>query len=232
MQPAPPLAPPRPGRRGRRLVAALVVATVVLVVAQATGMLGVVRDGARLADWVRGLGWPGPVALVALMTLLVPVGVPGVPFVLAAAVVWSPPVAIATCLVGGTTSSAIGLLGARRLGRDVLAARMPAWLRGVDDLLTRGGLVAVVVLRVVLYLAAPADWAIGLSRVPMRTALVGTVLGLVPVTVAYVLVGPEFFGWLASGAGSSALVVAAGLAWGTRRVLRRRRPARADGSPG
>lgn len=191
-------------------------AVAILGVAWATGLLDVVRDEERLAQAVVDAGIWGPVLLVVLMTVLVPVGVPGVPFVLAAGVLWAWPVAAAASLLGGVTSSMIGISASRRIGREALQARLPRWLQGADERLTRSGLGGVIVLRMVLYLTAPADWVIGLSHVSTRTALIGTVIGLVPTTVAYVTVGPEFFRWLVTPVGlatSSSTILVGLMAW-------------------
>lgn len=204
-----------------RLLAVLGGAVVLLLAAQATGLLDVVRDGDRLADAVDRAGLWGPLLYIVLMTVLVPVGVPGVPFVVAAGVLWSVPVAVVASLIGGVTSSTIGIVGARRLAREELQAKLPGWLEGVDVRLDRAGIWGVIALRVVLYLTAPADWVVGLSRIPMRVALVGTAIGLVPTTVGYVVAGPEFFRWLVTPVGL--VFVAAGLV-GLTLWWRRTRP--------
>jgi phospholipase D1/2 len=57
--------------------------------------------------------------------------------------------------------------------------RLPR-LRALDDRLERHGVVTVVVLRLVLFLAPPLNWALGASRVRTADYVVGTALGIVP----------------------------------------------------
>ncbi|MFT5223969.1 MAG: putative membrane protein YdjX (TVP38/TMEM64 family) [Glaciecola sp.] len=197
----------------RRLVVALLGAMMLLALAQLTGLLELVRDEVRLAEAVEGAGMFGPLLLIVLMTVLIPLGVPGVPFVLAAGVLWAWPIAASASLVGGVTSSTIGMLAARRVGRETLQSRLPRWLQGVDQRLTASGLLGVIVLRLVLYLIAPADWVIGLSQVPRRTAIVGTAVGLAPATVAYVTVGPDFFRWLVTPLGLASSLLGIAVVW-------------------
>lgn len=201
-----------------RLPAVLLLVLVALAVANATGLLELVGRPARLRDVVDDLGVVGPLLFVVLMTALVPLGVPGVPFVLAAAAVWSWPVAVAASLCGGVSSSWIGIVASRRLGRERLRRRLPDRLAAFDQRLTDSGIVGVVVLRMVLFLTAPADWLIGLSGLPLRTAVLGTAIGLVPPTVGYVALGDDFLRWLVTPVGLGVVGVAiAALVIGRRR---------------
>jgi uncharacterized membrane protein YdjX (TVP38/TMEM64 family) len=64
-----------------------------------------------------------------------------------------------------------------------------AWDRRLSD----GGFWTVVGFRIVTYLIAPADWILGLTAIPWSTLILGTVIGLLPITVAYVLGGRGLF---------------------------------------
>ncbi len=178
-------------RRIRRLRRAAVVLGVVgvVVAARRSGLVDLVSDEQRLRDLNDDLGLLGPIAFTALFSLLVPVGVPGLVFVLPAALVFPAPVAVAVCLVGGYVSSAFGMWAARTVARDRLADRLPARFRAWDERIARRGLPAVIGLRVVTYLAAPADWLLGLTAIPARQLVLGTALGLIPPTLMYVYAG-------------------------------------------
>ncbi len=183
-----PLAPPRWRNRRRRLLAVAVV-VLALLIAHRTGALDAVTDQDHLRRLADGAGWWGPIAFSALFIALVPVGVPGLVFVLPAAVVFPAPTAIVVSLAGGYGSSAIGMWFARTIGRQHVATRLPARFRAWDDRIARRGLAAVIVLRLVTYLAAPADWVLGLTKISTRDLVLGTAIGLVPPTLLYVFAG-------------------------------------------
>ncbi len=174
--------------RGRRLLV-LAAAVAVFVIARRSGVTELLADQDRLRDVVDQAGWLGPVVFTGLFTALVPVGVPGLVFVLPAAVVFPAPLAIVVCLVGGYTSSAIGVWFSRTVGRDAVAAKLPPRFHRWDQAIARRGLLAVIALRIVTYLAAPADWLLGLSAIPTRKIVIGTALGLIPPTLLYVIAG-------------------------------------------
>ncbi len=173
---------PRPVKR-------LAVIVAVIVVLRRSGAIDFVSDEDRLQAFVDSAGIFGPILYALLFTLLVPVGVPGLVFVVPAAAIFSTPVAIAVSLVGGYLSSGIGVMLARTTAREKLAAKLPAKFRAWDERIAEKGLIAVIALRVITYLAAPADWLLGLSSIPTRTIVVGTVVGLIPPTVGYIVIG-------------------------------------------
>lgn len=172
-----------------------------LGVSWATGLLDIVQDGDRFQAMIDDAGLLGPVVYVVLMTTLIPVGIPGLFFVIPASLLWPAPVAVTASVLGGVTSSVIGVWAARRVGREALEARMPRWLEGADGRLTRTGVWGVIVMRVALYLLAPVDWVIGLSRLTWRPIVVGTAIGLIPPTIGYTLGGRNFFTWLVTPVG-------------------------------
>lgn len=181
-------------RRGVRvtLIAFAVGAVVAAVVA--SGLVGLVRDEDRLRDAVDSVGALGPLVFVGLMVLLVPLNVPGIAFVLPATTMFGTPAGIGLSLLGGFLASAVGVVGARRLGRDVFEARMPPRVRRWEARLAAGGFWAVVGARTFTYLLQPMDWLLGVSSMPMRTVLTGTAVGLVPPTIAIALTGGSLLG--------------------------------------
>jgi phospholipase D1/2 len=60
-----------------------------------------------------------------------------------------------------------------------LRERFPR-LRALDDRLERHGLATIVLLRLLLFLAPPLNWALGASRVSVRDYVLGTALGILP----------------------------------------------------
>ena len=175
----------------RRLRTVLLLAAIALVVwlAFASGLVDHVSDQDRLQATVEDAGVWGPLLFVGLMVLLVPLNVPGLIFVIPATTLFGLVGGIALSLLGGFLASAVGIVAARHLGRDVFAARMPPRVKRWEARLAERGFWAVVVLRSFTFLLQPVDWLCGVSSMPMRTALAGTFVGLIPPTVVIAVSG-------------------------------------------
>ena len=139
-----------------------------------------VRDGDRVEAFFTERGAVGPVVFVLAMWALQPAGVPGLVFMVPAAVVWPLPQAMALSWIGNMGASTIAFAMARHLARDWVQNHTPTPLRGWDERLADGGLLQVFLLRIVTGQLTPADWLLGVSAVRLRTFLVGTGLGIVP----------------------------------------------------
>lgn len=177
-----------PRSRVRTLLLAL------LLVASGTaiwtsGILGVVTDEEELKATVDAAGPWGPVVFLVLMIVLVPFNVPGVLFSVPATTLFGVPLGIGLSFVGGYTGSVIGIAGARRLGRQAIEHRLPERVKKWEKRFSDRGFWAVVIARCFAYLFQPLDWLCGISRIPMRTALAGTFVGLIPPTLVVCLSG-------------------------------------------
>lgn len=191
MELSPPARPFESAHARRWLLrAAVVVGIVGLVAAVVTsGALERFTDQDELQATIDGAGVWGPLLFVGLMVLLVPLNVPGLLFVVPATTLFGTVGGVVLSLIGGFLASTIGIVGARRLGRDAFIARLPPRLRRLEARLCERGFWAVVALRSVTFLLQPVDWLCGLTRMPMRTVLSATFVGLVPPTVVIALTG-------------------------------------------
>lgn len=191
MEPTPPARPFQSDHTHRWLLrAAGVVGVLGSVAAVVTsGVLGRFSDQEELRSTIDAAGVWGPLLFVGLMVVLVPLNVPGLLFVIPASTLFGTVGGVVLSLTGGFLASTIGVVGARRLGRDAFIARLPPRLRRLEERLCERGFWAVVALRSVTFLLQPADWLCGLTRMPMRTVLAGTFVGLVPPTLVIVLTG-------------------------------------------
>jgi uncharacterized membrane protein YdjX (TVP38/TMEM64 family) len=175
----------------RRLRALLITGAIaaVVVLAFTSGLVDHVSDQDRLQATVEDAGWWGPLLFVSLMVLLVPLNVPGLVFVIPSTTLFGLAGGIALSLLGGFLASAVGIVAARRLGRNAFASRMPPRIKRWEARLSERGFWAVVVLRSFTFLLQPVDWLCGVSSISMRTALAGTFVGLVPPTVVIAVSG-------------------------------------------
>lgn len=178
-------------RRRSRLRLLLVLAVVAMVgaVIWASGLLDLVTDEEELTSTVEGAGAWGPIVYLVLMIVLVPFNVPGVLFAVPATTLFGTVPGIALAFTGGYTGSVIGIVGARRLGRPVFEHRLPAKVKRLEQRFSERGFWAVVIARCMVYLLQPLDWLCGISSMPMRTALAGTFVGLIPPTLLICLSG-------------------------------------------
>jgi uncharacterized membrane protein YdjX (TVP38/TMEM64 family) len=191
MELTPPAGPFQSGQSRRWLLRAAVVIGLVGLVAVivSSGVIGRFSDQEELRNTIESAGVWGPLLFVGLMVLLVPLNVPGLLFVIPATTLFGTVGGVVLSLVGGFLASTIGIVGARRLGRDAFIARLPPRLRRMEERLCERGFWAIVALRSVTFLLQPVDWLCGLTRVPMRTVLAGTFVGLVPPTLVIALTG-------------------------------------------
>lgn len=191
MEPSPPTRPFESVRARRWLlpVAAVVGIAGVVAAVVTSGVLGRLTDQDELQTTIDAAGIWGPLLFVGLMVLLVPLNVPGLLFVVPATTLFGTAVGVVLSLIGGFLASTIGIVGARRLGRDAVAARLPPRLQRLEAGLCERGFWAVVALRTVTFLLQPVDWLCGLTRMPMRTVLGATFVGLVPPTLVIALTG-------------------------------------------
>lgn len=212
------------------MVVGLAVLATLVALGWFSGLGDLVRDQDEFRDRIDEWGAWGPILFVLLFTLLVPVGVPGLVFMVPAIIIWPAPVAFAISMIGGITSSSVGIVLSRYVARESFEHRLPARFHRFDGFLNRSGLRGVIVIRVFTHLNPAADWLIGLSSVPIGRVLLGTALGLLVPTAFIVWAGAgavDFF--LLSGVGRvvlvSGLAAVATAVWWARQ--RRRRLARA-----
>jgi uncharacterized membrane protein YdjX (TVP38/TMEM64 family) len=187
-QPAGGLTAAHPRRWLLRAAVVVGIAGIVAVVIR-SGLLDRFTDQDELRATVDRAGAWGPLLFVALMVLLVPLNVPGLLFVIPATTLFGTVGGVVLSLIGGFLASAVGIVGARRLGRDALVRRLPPRLQRLEARLCERGFWAVAGLRSVTFLLQPVDWLCGLTRMPMRTVLGATFVGLIPPTVVIALTG-------------------------------------------
>jgi uncharacterized membrane protein YdjX (TVP38/TMEM64 family) len=169
-----------------RSVVFLGIVLVAVVVALTVDM----PTAARLREMVASTGWAAPVAFVGIyaVTTLAPVpknvlsAVAGLLFGVAAGVA----LVLVAAMLGAMTAFGLG----RALGRDAVERLTGARVQKVDELLARRGLIAVIAVRLVPVVPFTAiNYTAGLTAVRLRDYTLGTAVGIIPGTVAYVTLG-------------------------------------------
>jgi uncharacterized membrane protein YdjX (TVP38/TMEM64 family) len=181
-----------------------------------------IRDSDRVEEFFTERGALGPIVFVLAMWALQPAGVPGAIFMVPAAVVWPLPTAMGLSFVGNMGASTIAFLMARYLVYDWAQARMPDRLRTWDERIESGGIIQVMLLRVVTGQFTPADWLLGVSKVQLRAFFAGTAIGIIPGIVLVTTLGGGIVELLGDRRVRLPLVIAL-VAFGIVRRLRRGR---------
>lgn len=100
---------------------------------------------------------------------------------------------------------------------------MPDRLRAWDERLSKKGLPAVILFRLLFFLNAASHWALGLSGVAAPTAFLGTAIGFGPGIAIWTYFGAEILEWFeAQSLGTWVAIVAGIVAFIAFRKFRKR----------
>lgn len=174
-----------------------VLATVTALAVLAVFAVVVPRPSISLVrDWAESVGPWFVVVFFLAQSVLTIAPVPRTVFTLSAGLLFGPAAGVAVTFAATTVSAVLALLLVRTLGRTAVQARLthPA-VKAIDARLARRGWLAVGSLRLI----APAPFALvnycsGLSAVPLLPYTAATVVGILPGTIAAVLLGDALTG--------------------------------------
>lgn len=161
----------------------------------------------ELRTFVDSTGVLGPLVFVLLYVAVTVLFVPGTVLSVAAGALFGPVLGTLLTLLGAVGGAVAAFEVARRLGRERLRARLGERMAGSDRWVQRQGLSGVIALRLLPVVPFNAlNYAFGLASVSRRDHLVGTAVGIVPGTVAFVALGssvgdpgsPAFLGSVAA----------------------------------
>ncbi len=139
---------------------------------------------------VESAGWAAPVAFVGIYALVTLAPLPKNVLSALAGLVFGLPLGIALTLLAAMIGATVAFVLGRVLGRAAVERFTGARVRRVDELLARRGLLAVVAVRLVPVVPFTAvNYGAGLTGVRTRDYLLGSVIGMLPGTVAYVALG-------------------------------------------
>ncbi|MEY2848179.1 MAG: hypothetical protein RI885_844 [Actinomycetota bacterium] len=161
-----------------------------LLVAIAVGSVVPLPDQDQVTRFADSVGWLGAVAFVVgygLVTLTpVPKNVVGI----AAGFVWGWGLGSLLVYLGALIGAALAFLIGRSLGREAVERFTGARVKRVDDLLRRRGILSVIGARLIPVLPFTViNYIASLTAVSRRDYAVGTAVGIIPGTLAYVAIG-------------------------------------------
>jgi uncharacterized membrane protein YdjX (TVP38/TMEM64 family) len=201
-----------------RLTALVLLLGVGIVLAVTTDLPDVARIRAMAAD-----GRWGVVAFVLSYALLTLLPLPKNALSAAAGFVFGLGLGVLLVWVAAVAGAVLAFWLGRWLGRDGVALLTGGQLARLDALVLRHGVASVLVARLIPVVPFTAvNYGSGLTAVGFRPYLLGTAVGIVPGTVAYVAVGaygtqPTSWPFLAA-AGALAVLTLGGVGFARRRT--------------
>ncbi len=190
-------------------VAVLALAAVLVLVLVGT------PDQQQVRSAFSGSGWAGAGAFAALYAAVSLSPLPKPVFSLAAGALFGVVWGVAIVLVGATAGATMAFWLGRILGREVVRRRSGARAHRLDDRLRDNGVWAVIVLRLAPVVPfTSVNYLFGVTSLRPGAFLVGTVVGMLPGTAAYVTLGaygsqPESWPFIVGLAGLLLLTVVA-----------------------
>ncbi len=161
----------------------------VLLLVQFTG-LGDILDADRLRAAVKAAGppWLGLLLFVAVFAVGILLHLPGMLFVVTAILIWGGVAGYLIALASALIAVSFTFFVVRAVGGKALHGVETPWVRRALDHLDERPVSTIALLRIVLWMSPPVNYALALTSVSAWQYLFGSLLGLlVPVTGAAVL---------------------------------------------
>jgi len=166
---------------------AFVVFLIAIVVVALTVEIPTVDE---IQAWAESTGTLGLTIFVVAYALLTLTPAPKAVISAAAGLAWGLWLGTFLVLVGAVAGAALSFWIGRILGRDAVEQYTGGRVRAVDEMLQKRGLLSVIVLRLIpLIPFTVINYAAGLTAVRVRDYMLGTALGIMPGTMAFVAVG-------------------------------------------
>ncbi len=217
---------PQPARPSSTLVVRAIAFVVFVALAVAVGLIVGVPSLDEVQRAVESWGWAGGAVFVALYAAITLTPAPKNVLSIAAGLVFGFGGALVLVYAGALLGAAAAFGLGRWLGRDAVERYTGTRVARFDELVRRRGLAAVIGVRLIPIIPFTAiNYGAGLTAVRRRDYAIGTAVGIIPGTVAYVALGAFGleFGWPAWVAiGVLGALTLAGAIWAERgRRIRR-----------
>jgi len=144
----------------------------------------------EIQAFVRGMGAWGPAMFMLLYAIGPAFLVPGLPFDLAAGILFGPLWGTVYALVGATLGAAIAFLAARTVGRDWTEEKLSGPLKRMKEGVEKGGWEFVAFMRLVPVVPFNLlNYALGLTRIRLVPYALASFVFMAPSTAVYVYAG-------------------------------------------
>ena len=144
----------------------------------------------QIQEFVIGLGRWGPVVFLLLYAIGPAFLVPGLPFDLAAGILFGPLWGTCYSLVGATVGATVAFLAARTVGRDWTEEKLSGPLKKIKEGVDKGGWEFVAFVRLVPVIPFNLlNYALGLTRIRLVPYVLASFVFMAPATAVYVYAG-------------------------------------------
>ena len=144
----------------------------------------------EIQAFVRGMGAWGPAMFMLLYAIGPAFLVPGLPFDLAAGILFGPLWGTVYALVGATLGAAVAFLAARTVGRDWTEEKLSGPLKRMKEGVEKGGWEFVAFMRLVPVVPFNLlNYALGLTRIRLVPYALASFVFMAPSTAVYVYAG-------------------------------------------
>ena len=186
--------PARARRRWLRFVLGLAILGGVIALL----LSGVIEDlsPAAIRGYLLDSGAWGPALFLLAFAALQPFGLSAHVFIVGAALVWPPLLALSLSWAGAVLAGCASFWFARFMGREWVQARLPERVRRYDERLATRGFETVLVMRLLLFTFGPMQLMFGVSRLRFVPFLLASAIGLLPMIAVESFVGAGVVDWL------------------------------------
>jgi len=192
-------------------------AAALLITAWTMGWLDALADPEAIRARVAAAGAFGPLVYISLATVLSLVFLYA-PAVWASAALWPLPLAFGYSIVAAVLASVVAYAAFFRLRGDSAEDRVPTSIKRWEERLRAQPLSTIIALRLLLGANPMVDLFSAVTRIPTRTYLLATGVGLILPTIFHVFVGAgvltivgelRWWGWILLAVTATALGIAA-----------------------
>jgi len=157
----------------------LVVVMVTLALLAKYTSLGEFFSFSNLQETMIGAGFPGVVIFLVAFGAGTLMNIPGFLFIIAAIFVYGFSIGVPIAYLGGFLSVLAHFFVVRLIGGSPLNEIKQPFVRKVMDKLKESPIKTVVILRILLFISPPINYALALSNVKVSDFVIGTLIGMV-----------------------------------------------------
>ncbi len=141
------------------------------------------------------LGWWAPIVFVLAFVIGELLQVPSVLWIFFAGLIWPWWFALPVSLLAALLAAMTAFLVARYFLGHGFHKKLPDSLQALNEKLQNRPVSAVIFVRLTTFLHPIMHWVLAASSVQLAAFLAGTLIGILPLTIAIVLLGEAFMYW-------------------------------------